>query len=67
MMPFFQNSKAKIVPKQTTFSYSKKTPEKIVEEREMKKTNELFNQINKDRKTVNNNLKNNNFFKNKFK
>lgn len=64
-MNFFQNNKTKIVPKNTTFTYSKKTPKEIIEEREMKKTNLLFNKINKDKKI---NLFNNmNDFKNKFK
>ncbi len=64
-MIFNQNNKTKIVPKKTTFTYSKKTPKEIIEEREMKKTNILFNEINKNRKP--NNLINNNVFKNKLK
>lgn len=64
-MNFFQNNKTRIVPKNTTFSYSKKTPKEIIEEREIKKTNILFNQVNKDKK---NNLFNNvNSFKNRFR
>ncbi len=62
---FGKNNNTKIVPKKTTFTYSKKTPEEIVEEREMKRTNALFNEINKDRKSTR--IINNNFFKNRLK
>lgn len=64
-MNFFKNNTTKIVPKSTTFSYSKKTPKDIIEERELKKTNLLFNEVNKDKKI--NSFNNLNNFKGKFK
>jgi len=64
-MNFFQNNTTKIVPKSTTFSYSKKTPKQIIEERELKKTNILFNEINKNKKNTSFNYQNH--MKNKFR
>lgn len=59
------NKKATIVPKNTTFQYSKKTPKQIIEEREMRRTLEKFNNLNKDKININNKL-NQISFKNKF-
>lgn len=75
-MNFFNtNKQSKIVPKQTTFTYSKKTPKQIIEERELKKTNILFNKINKDNESTNsfskinkmNSFNSQNNFKNKLR
>ena len=60
-MDFFRkNTTPKIVEKHTTFNYSRKTPKQIIEERENKKLNVLFNKINENRTHINNNCKLNN-------
>ena len=75
-MNFFNtNKQSKIVPKQTTFTYSKKSPKQIIEERELKKTNILFNKINRDNESKNsfgkinkmNSFNSQNNFKNKLR